>query len=89
MHYTDNKRIAPKGRTANCPNPPNKETPTMFCKRCDLIIDTPHFDEPACNCHTKIEEMSDAEFIEIYDELPAHLKDYFKPPAHNPERKPA
>ena len=52
----------------------------MFCERCDNIIKTEDMFEIACSCHHEIEAMSDADFREVYDSLPHHLRDYFSPP---------
>ena len=53
----------------------------MYCARCSLsFTDDAEFSQPGCNCHHDIEEMTDAEFAEVYDSLPAHVREYFKPP---------
>ena len=52
----------------------------MFCARCDLVIDTSDMFEPACTCYSEVENMTDADFREVYDSLPTHLRDYFTPP---------
>ena len=57
----------------------------MFCERCDNIIETEDMFEIACNCHHEIEAMSDADFREVYDSLPTHLRDYFTPPEPKPK----
>ena len=46
-----------------------------FCLLCNIIIDTEDMFEPACNCISEIEE---------WENLPSHIRSYFKPPKGEP-----
>ena len=52
-----------------------------YCPRCDLIIDTDDMFKPACRCITEVEEWTDEEFREGYNDLPRHVREYFTPPS--------
>ena len=51
-----------------------------YCDRCSQEIDPKDFSTPGCNCITEVEEWSEKQFKEEWENLPSHIRDYFKPP---------
>ena len=51
-----------------------------FCSRCDLIINTDDMFQPACSCITEVENWSENRFKKEWEDLPSHVREYFRPP---------
>ena len=50
-----------------------------YCDRCREPIDGDMYDT-TCNCIAEIEEWSNEELDEAWDDLPRHIRDNFTPP---------
>ena len=65
-----------------------REDTGNFCSRCDLIIHTEDMFEPACRCTSEVENMSDEDFRNEWDNLPRHVREYFQPPEQGESNAP-
>ena len=57
-----------------------KEDYWNYCSRCDLVINTEDMFEPACSCISEVEDWSEEQFREKYNDLPRHVRENFHPP---------
>lgn len=51
-----------------------------ICSLCDMIIDTDDPNKPACNCVSEIDQWSENDLRDAWDDLPTRIQEYYKPP---------